>query len=156
MSVVSIILLLLAAIVLLILEFFVIPGITLAGIAGAILFIWAVYAGFSTYGLAGGVIILSSAIVVTLGAFYFAFKANTWKRITLHASIDSKVSDPEALKAAVREGDEGKALSRLAPMGKVMVNNQVVEGRSVGDYISEGSAVTVVHVNSNGIIVKPL
>lgn len=156
MSVISIILLIIAAIILLVLEFFVIPGITIAGIGGAILFIWAVYAGFSAYGPATGSLILVSAIVATIVTFYFAFKANTWKRITLHASIDSKVSDPEALKTAIHTGDEGKALSRLAPMGKVMVNGQVVEGKSVGQYIAEGTAITVVQVHSNGIIVKPL
>ena len=147
-------LLILAGIFLLIIEFFVLPGITFAGIIGTALIGFGIYAAYKTYGAAFGNITVIVSVIVFLGILYYALKSGSYKKIALKSEITSKVNliDEEKIKA----GDQGVALSRLAPMGKVKINDMVVEAKSTGMYIAENTKIEVLKVNGSNIIVKPL
>ena len=55
----------------------------------------------------------------------------------------------------IAEGDTGVAVSRLNPIGKVLVNDILAEGKSFdGEFIEEDSAIVVIKVDSYNVLVK--
>ena len=54
----------------------------------------------------------------------------------------------------IKAGDTGTTLSRLAPIGKAMINNQIAEVQSTVDLIDENQEITVVKTDNNKIWVK--
>ena len=54
----------------------------------------------------------------------------------------------------INVGDTGTTLSRLAPIGKAMINDQITEVQSTVEMIDENQEVTVVKMNNNKIWVK--
>lgn len=154
MLVLAIVLLILVGIALLVAEFFVFVGSIVAGIAGFILTAMGVYLTYKTYGTtAGNYALLISAILFVI-AVYFALRSKTWKKIALHSEIEGKVNTIE--EHNINVGDTGITISKVAPMGKVRVNDVVVEAKSTGIYIEENTEVEVIKVNESNILVKPL
>ncbi len=151
----SIIILILLGIMLFIIEFFLIPGVTIAGIGGLILTVLGVYKAFTDFGVNTGLLVLAGTLAVSVVVIIFSLRARTWKRLMLNTDIHSKV-DENLTEEQVRPGDRGKALTRLAPMGKVEVNGVVTEGKSMEGYISEHQEVEVVEVEGSRLIVKPI
>ncbi len=125
MTVFVIVLLLLLGIVLLLLEFLVVPGVTIAGIGGVIMMGGGIYLAYTTYGSTVGHIILLSVLVVNIVLIMYALKSRTWKKFMLESKVDSSVDTdtPE-----INVGDTGSCVTRLAPMGKVRIGDIVVEG----------------------------
>ena len=74
MTILTIIFLILIGLLLLILEFAVIPGITIAGIGGVAMLIGSVYLAFSKYGVAAGFLTLLVVIISGPLIFYYFFK----------------------------------------------------------------------------------
>ena len=72
----------------------------------------------------------------------------------LKASINSRVEPFETNK--IHPGDQGKTITRLAPVGKALVNNTICEAKSNGEFINENTPVEVVQVLNTQIIVKPV
>lgn len=56
----------------------------------------------------------------------------------------------------VKIGDVGVTIGRLAPMGKIKVNEEVVEVRSTGAFIDPGEQVRIIHIEKSLITVEPL
>ena len=54
----------------------------------------------------------------------------------------------------VKVGDRGRALSRLAPMGKVEFGGRIFEAKSLDAYIDVRSEVEVVGFENFDVIVK--
>ncbi len=146
--------LILLGIVLFLMEVLVIPGIGFAGIGAFVLIGLGVMLSYQHYGNEVGNYTLIGSLMFFAGMTYYALRAKTWKRLTLESSIDSKVNVLE--KEEVNIGDEGIAVSRLAPMGRVMIKNKVYEGKSSGEYVTENTPVVIVKVNGSNIIVKPI
>ena len=71
----------------------------------------------------------------------------------LQASISSKNEPYEMDK--IHTGDSGKTITRLAPMGKAIINDVTCEAKSTGGFIDENTDVEVVQVLNTQIIVKP-
>ncbi len=154
MMVLAIIGLIVLGLLLLFLELFVVPGITIAGIGGGLLLLGGVVLSFVEYGTAIGFITLVSTFSLLIIGLVYAFKSKTWKSIALNKAIDSKVNTLEL--DEVMAGDKGKAISRLAPMGKILINDQYYEAKSLNEFIEQESEVEVIKVNNGKIIVKPL
>jgi membrane-bound ClpP family serine protease len=72
----------------------------------------------------------------------------------LHSEIDGKVENFNPLNLKV--GDTGKTIGRLAPMGKIRVNGEVVEAQSTGSFIDHQVPVKIIGIKSNQIIVEPI
>jgi len=154
MSLLAIILFIILGLTLLLIEFAVIPGITIAGIGGFILLIGSVYIGFTSYGKVGGFITLAIVLIATPTMLYYFFKSRSGKKMILESQISGKV---ETLNQEnIKVGDVGKAIGRLAPGGKVKINGEVVEAQSTGAFIDQQTEVKVIKVLSNKIIVEPL
>jgi membrane-bound ClpP family serine protease len=148
-----IILLIITGLLLLILEFFVVPGITVAGIGGIGMIVGGI---FMAYGIdtTTGHITLAVTISSTLIILVFALRTNTWKKLMLNSSITSHVDSVE--ENTINIGDKGKTISRLNPMGKVRVNGQDVEARCPSQFLDPKMEIEVTEVFKTYIIVKPV
>jgi membrane-bound ClpP family serine protease len=134
------------------LEILVIPGVGIAGIIGFILIdvgVWQTYAG---HGMMDGQLVLAGTFVLTVLTLVLSLSGKTWRRLALSTSIDSKVNtiDEENLKP----GDTGKTVSRLAPMGKALINGEFYEVSTNGDFIDQQTDIIVLKIDHNKIIVK--
>ncbi len=149
-----IIFLILLGIILFLIEFLLVPGITVAGIGGAILMIGGVIMAYHFHGTAAGNYTLIGTAVVSFITIYFVLKTKTWNRIMLKTNIDGKVNVVEKKDPNVKVGDIGETVTRLNPMGRVLVNGENFEGKSEDSFIDQQSKVEVTKVLSNKIIVK--
>jgi membrane-bound ClpP family serine protease len=149
-----IIALLLAGILLLLAEILVLPGATVAGILGFVLIFLSIYFTYSTRTATEGHIVVASSVVLSAATLILALRSKTWKRLMLDRTIDSKVNvvDEEAVKV----GDSGRSVSRLAPAGKGLINGQMYEVHTQGEFLDENEDFVVVRIDSFKIIVKPI
>ena len=154
MTLLAIILLILLGLLLLLIEFAVIPGITIAGIGGFLMLIGSVYIAFKEYGNFAGSITLIVVLIAAPAIIYYFFKSKQGKKMILESSIDGKVETINEEKLKV--GDIGKSIGRLAPTGKVKVNGEVVEAQSTGSFIDHQTEIKIVKILTNKIIVEPL
>src|SRR3972149_5091193 len=120
----AVILLIALGLLLFLIEFLLIPGITIAGIGGAIFTIGGIYLAFANFGQATGIIVLISSLVFPIVIFAFSLRAKTWKKAMLTPNIDSKMNEIPG-DDKIKAGDKGVTITRLAPMGTVKVNNFV-------------------------------
>ncbi len=134
-------------------EIFLLPGISIAGIAGAIFLIGGIVYSYMFLGSTAGNVTLAAS-AVTLGLTFFGLlKSKSLERISLNTNIDDKVDNSYLLKIAV--GDIGVAVSRLNPIGKVLVNDVEAEGKSYdGEFIEEDTEIVVVKVETYNVLVK--
>lgn len=152
-DVVIIALLLGVAIGLLLMEIFLLPGITIAGIGGVFFAVGGIaYAYLHVGATAGTVSLIASALVFAL-LFVWLVRSRALDRIALKTDMDGKLVTPA--QQGIRVGDEGITLSRLNPVGKIKVGAIVTEGKSTGDFIPEETPVVVIRVEMNTLVVKP-
>jgi membrane-bound ClpP family serine protease len=156
MSIGVIIFLILLGLLLFLLEFLVVPGITVAGIGGAISILMGIVLGFYFHGPRTGLIVLLSTLVVMIITVALMLKAGTWKKLMLNKSIDSKVDNVHKSEGRINEGDKGVTITRLNPMGKVLVNGEYYEAKSLDRLIDQETNIEVIKVESNKLIVKSL
>jgi membrane-bound ClpP family serine protease len=154
MTAFAIILLILLGLLLLLIEFAVIPGVTVAGIGGFILLGLSVYIAFVSYGTGIGFLTLTFVLVASPLMIFYFFKSKTGKKMVLESLIDGKVGGVNTEKIHV--GDAGKTLGRLAPSGKVKVNGEVLEAQSVGGFVDHNTEIKVIKILTNKIIVEPV
>ena len=107
-----IVFLMVAAILLILAEIFLLPGITLAGIGGAIFAIGGVVFAY-TVGMWVGHLTLSLSIIAFGVIFAWLLRSRSFNKIALKTDIDSKLTSSRDL--GIEPGDEGITLSRLAP-----------------------------------------
>ena len=153
MSWVVIATLIIIGLIFLILEILVVPGTTVVGIVGFILMgigLWQTYIVYST---PIGHYVLGGSLLLTLGALGLSLRSKTWNRAMLHTNINSKANVYDLTKINI--GDAGKTVSRLAPMGKAMINDEYYEVRSSGEFVDQETEVEVTKIEFNKIYVKP-
>ena len=152
MSVVAIILIVVAGIVLLLIEFLVVPGVSVFGIAGFLCLIGGVISSYVSLGNTAGHITLAATVAASVLSILLAFRRKTWKKMGLSASIDSRIVTIEPGK--MKSGDTGRTITRLNPMGKVRVNGITCEAKSVSGYLHEDTEIEVIKISRNQLIVK--
>lgn len=154
MTILAIIVLILLGLLLLLLEFAVVPGVTIAGIGGFLMLAGSVYLAFAQYGTVAGFITLVIVLTASPALIVYFFKSKAGKKMILETNIDSKVDTFET--DNIQAGDVGTTIGRLAPMGKVRVNGVAVEAQSTGSFIDHNRQVRVVKVYPGKIIVELL
>jgi membrane-bound ClpP family serine protease len=150
-----VIILVILGILLFVIEFLLVPGVTIAGIGGLVLTVLGVYKAFSDFGASIGVWVLIGTLMVSVFVIAMSLRARTWSRLMLKANVKGTV-DQDITEDQIKAGDRGTALTRLAPMGKIEVNRIVREAKSLEGYIDEHSAIEVVAVEGTRISVKNL
>jgi membrane-bound ClpP family serine protease len=154
MTILAIVLLILLGLLLLLIEFAVIPGITIAGIGGAVLLIASIYVAFTGIGTVAGFVTLAVVVIASPLMIYYFFNSRSGKKMILESEIGGKIENfnPENIKV----GDIGKTIGRLAPMGKIKVNGELVEAQSTGAFIDHQTDIRIIRIKSNQIIVEPI
>jgi membrane-bound ClpP family serine protease len=155
MLIAGIVFIIIIGLLLLFVEFFVVPGISIAGIGAVILIFSGIILAFVKLGSQEGIIALLASLFLAILMLYYALKPKTWNRISLKEDIDSKASDT-SLFDKIKPGDKGIALSRLAPMGEIEINGINIEAVSSEGFVDEGSQVEVISNNKFKILIKPL
>jgi len=150
----GIIILIILGILLFVIEFLLVPGITIAGIGGLVLTVLGVYKAFEDYGTVTGVWFLIGTLLLSVFVIAFSLRARTWKRFMLNTNVEGTV-DETPLSDGIRPGDVGESITRLNPMGKIMINEMVREAKSIGGYIDPHHKVEIVSVVGTHITVKP-
>ncbi|MCB9001703.1 MAG: NfeD family protein [Bacteroidales bacterium] len=148
-----IIFLIIIGLLLLIVEFLLIPGITIAGIAGFGFIGFGIFKAYADHGTMAGHLTLIFTAIASVITIALSLRAKTWRRVTLNNKIDSKAV--ENYEDKIKVGDTGVSISRLAPMGKANINNEMVEVTAYGQLIDQNTPIVVVRVEENKIIVKP-
>ena len=145
----------LVGILLVLIEIFLIPGVTFTLVAGLMFGAGGVFYAWSKLGTVEGAVTLVSMLVLFGIAFVCLLKSKTLDNtIALKTDIDSTIATDAA--CHIKEGDEGISLSRLNPIGKVRINDVVMEAKSLGDFIDENTAVVVVKVSPVQLLVKSM
>jgi membrane-bound ClpP family serine protease len=134
------------------LEILVIPGVGVAGVIGFILVAVGVWQAYAWHGMLAGHLVLGGTLALTVLTLVLSLRGKTWRRLALSASIDSKVNVIDEEK--VKPGDTGRTVSRLAPMGKALINDEFYEVSTNGDFIDQQTEITVLKVEYSKIIVK--
>jgi len=151
LDILIIIFVMLAAIALLLAEIFLLPGLTIAGIAGTLIAIGGVIYAYTVGAMVGNITLGLS--IVTFGVFFLWFlRSNSFHRVSLKTNIESTVESPRTMDLNV--GDEGVTLSRLAPIGKARFHNITIEAKSTNDFIDEHTPVVIVRIEGYNVIVE--
>ena len=150
-----IIVLIVLGILLFVIEFLLVPGVTIAGIGGLVLTVFGVYKAFNDFGSTTGVWVLIATLLLSVFVIAMSLRARTWNRLMLKTNIQGTV-DTDITEDQIKTGDSGSAITRLAPMGKILVNGIVREAKSTEGYIDEHTTIEVVSVEGTRISVKPV
>jgi membrane-bound ClpP family serine protease len=138
------------AILLVLLEIFLLPGITVAGIGGAIFAMGGIFYAYSVGPTVGHITLVSST--VTFGVtFAWLLRSKSFNKVALHTDVDSTLVSSRDL--GISPGDEGMSVSRLAPIGKARFNDITVEAKSTGDFIDENTPIVVLRVDGYNVLV---
>jgi membrane-bound serine protease (ClpP class) len=154
-------------IVLIMLEVFVIPGFGVAGISGIVMVVGSlvlimlnndffnfdfvpfgdiVVAFFATVGgLAGG------TLLFFFGGAKFA-NSRAFQRIALVDVQDSSKGYTVNFQAEAMKGKQGVAHTVLRPSGKIMIDSQIYDAFTRGDFIERGDAIEV--IGTEGVTLK--
>ncbi len=146
-----VLMLILIGAVLVLMEFLIFPGVNVAGVLGFICVVAGVYFGYAFYGAATGHWVLLGTALFGIGVTWYALRSDTWKKLSLDTRLEGGV---EGVDSSIREGDCGRTLGRLAPMGNVQIGEMIVEAESESGYIDSHAEVEVVKVFKNKIVVK--
>ena len=149
-----IIILILIGILMLLIEILVIPGTGVAGIIGFGLMVAGIWVAYTNEGVREGHITLAITLGVSIVGLLLALRSKTWNKAMLHTVVDGKVKtiDSELLKV----GDQGKTVSRCAPMGKAVFNDKFYEVSAYSDFIDQEKDIEVMKISGNKIFIKPI
>jgi len=147
-----IIFLIILGLFLIFLEFFVIPGITVAGIGGLIFSVAGISMAYNNFGTATGNIVLLSTIIFALILFIISFKSGTWDKLMLKSAVTGQVET--VIENTIQPGDTGTTITRLNPVGKVRVKDHIIEAKCPGQFVDPNTDVIVKEVYKTYIIVK--
>ena len=143
--------LILAGIILILAELLLIPGVGVAGILGVLSICGASWYAFAVLGPLTGAIVTIFNVVALAVLTCFALRSRTWKKFELNTVIGKNEAAPE-----VNAGDRGKAVTRLAPMGTVRINEARMEATALEGMIDAGTEIEVAHIEKNKIYVRPV
>lgn len=146
-----IITLILVGLVLIFAEILLIPGVGVAGILGLLSMGGSCFYAFNQMGTAAGAVVTVINALLIVALTVWVLRAKTWKRLTLETNIDSKAVSSDGMLSV---GERGKTVTRLAPMGMVRFENDVVEVKALEGMIDPGKDVEVVMIDDNKAYVK--
>ncbi|MEG0498306.1 MAG: NfeD family protein [Alistipes sp.] len=153
MEMTFIIILILFGVLFLVAELVLLPGVSIGAVLSLTCYGSAIYISFRDYGMATGAVVTLVVIVLSIAATILSLRAKTWQRFSLHQKVPSSSMTMPA-EQNVKIGDRGVTLSRLSPMGKVEIGNQIFEAKSLDAYVDPKTTVEVVGFENFNIIVK--
>ncbi|MGL5690598.1 MAG: NfeD family protein [Bacteroidales bacterium] len=152
MEIVIVTTLLILAIILILIEIFVLPGITVGGIAGGILAIIGLYYSFHTFGVTGLILTAVISVCLFILFFYICIKSKLFDKAALKKELNFKITDTHINK--LHAGERLTTVSRLNPMGKVTDGENFFEAKSESGFIEENKIVVVIRIDRNTVVVE--
>lgn len=149
-----IIILILVGILMLLIEILVIPGSGVAGIIGFGLMVAGIWIAYTSEGVREGHITLAITLSVNVIGLLLALRSKTWNKAMLHTEIDGKTRTIDL--DLIKVGDKGKTISRCAPMGKAIFNNQFYEVSAYSDFIDQEKDIEITKISGNKIFIKQI
>lgn len=137
-----------------ILEVFLIPGISIAGIGGVACLVGGIVLAYTKLGTTGGTWVLGLSMLALGAMLYVFYKSKILDRMALKTEINGKTEPFQGIEVHV--GDTGMTLSRLGPIGRILINEKAIEGRSENEMIDENTPVIVTEVGSYNVVVKKI
>lgn len=147
-----IILFIIFGIILFFAELVLLPGITIAAVGSFCCLVAAAAWSFAEFGVVAGFITLGIILVLVLVMVVLFLRPKTWKKVTLSTQIKESIDSP--IEHLCQIGQQGEALTRLAPMGKVIICGHTFEAKTMGDYIDQMSGIEVIGFDNQNVIVK--
>ena len=154
METLIIIALILAGLLLFAVEVFLVPGITLAGIASGISLLYAICYAFHSVGTQAGFITLAVEAVGIIGITIWFMRSKTLDKIALKKNITSKVD--RSAEDKVKVGDIGVTTTRLALIGYAEINGDIVEVKSSDGFLNEKTPIIVDRIADGVLLVERL
>lgn len=130
------------------------PGAALGVILSLASYAAATYFAFVRIGMVGGFITLGIILLLSLIATIISLRAKTWQRFALKNKVEGQSMQTPA--EEIKIGDCGVTISRLSPMGKVLIGGKEYEAKSAEAYIDQRTEVTVIGFENFTIIVKSI
>ena len=153
MSMFYIVILIVFGLLFLVAELVLLPGVSIGAVLALVCYGSSIYLAFRDFGPVAGSVVIFVILVLSLIATVVSLRAKTWQRFSLKQKINSS-SMPTLPEQELRVGDRGTTLSRLSPMGKIEVNGQVYEAKSLGAYVDPRKEIEVVGFENFSVIVK--
>ena len=152
MEILIIIALIIGGLILFAIEVFLIPGVSLAGIASGISILYAIYYAFETMGAQAGGLTIAAAILGLIGVIIWFMRSHTVDKLSLKSSIDYR---PDPLKdLSLHVGDQGITVTRLTLIGNASFNGEIIEVQSLDGFIEEQTPITVSRIKEGRVYVK--
>ena len=145
-------LLMLFGVLFLVTELVLLPGVSVGALLSLVCYGAAIYLGFTQFGTTTGVVVIVVILILSLLATILSLRAKTWQRFSLKQEIRSSSMPTPSDELVV--GDRGVTLSRLAPMGKVVINDRQYEAKTTGSYIDAQTPIEVIGFENFNVIVK--
>lgn len=133
-------------------EILLIPGVGITGILGLVSLGGSCFYAFNQMGVTVGAIVTAVNVALVVGLSIYVLRAKTWKRLSLDTNIDSKAVADTGLAV----GDRGVTVSRLAPMGSVRFDTELVEVKALEGFVDPEVEVEIVLMEDGKIYVKPV
>jgi membrane-bound ClpP family serine protease len=138
----------------LLIEIFFIPGTTAVGLVGSIMMIIGIVVTYRYFGQTVGFYVLSATVLVSGVSLYLSFKTNVWKRFALKNTMAGGVN--EKVYDKLKVGEEGVTVSVVKPIGNAEFSGAIVEVKSLGDYVENGTRVKIIAIDKNEITVEAI
>lgn len=143
-----------AGILFMLVELLLVPGVGIGGILSLTSLGAACWYTFAYIGSGPGWTVLVLVLVLLVVSICTALRARTWKRFELNTEVTSKVNTESS---SLHPSDRGTAQTRLAPIGTGRFGDVVCEVKSYNNsLIAAGTALEIVAIEDNQVIVKPL
>ncbi len=153
MEIVIVITLIVLGILFFIVELFLIPGISIAGIFGGILTFVAVWYAYAKIGTTAGNITLVAGLLLLVVAIWLFIKSKALEKMSLKTNVSGSAT---SIPNHINIGDKATTLSRLAPMGKVIVNGITLEAKTNDAFIDEGTEVIIKKIDKTNVLVEKI
>lgn len=134
---------------------FIVPSFGILAILSIGVFGFSIYWVFTHLPVSVGVGFVAFDLVLIPILVIIGIRILAASRATLRNELDSKsgaVSQPPEWSAIA--GKEGTSCTMLRPAGSVMIEGRKYDVVSRGEYIEKGTAITVVAIDSNRVVVK--
>ena len=152
MEITIVLILLLVGVILLLIEMFLIPGLSIAGIGGVLFLGGGVYYAYANIGADAGHLALLGAFIMMAIAVFIFIRSKALEKMSLKTEIEGKNDPLEGIDLQI--GDKGITTSRLAPMGKIRVKGHMVEAKAIDDFIDQDEEVIITKVQSTNVLVE--
>ena len=118
---------------------------------GTIFTVAGIWYAFVKLGVTAGWIVVIVSVVSLVIAIVYFIKGKPLERMALSAELE--YDNPYDM-SKVAVGDVGSTISRLAPMGKVLVNGEEYEAKFRNGFLDRGVDVVVVEIDGNILVVE--